>query len=365
MAMRILFAGVEPFIPDCYSAPNRTVLELSQKLASMGHEPAVLSGTSSMKGKQVFCDHSFSFPVYRSSHPLQSFPALVTTVLPDIVILTGRNLTGLLKIAAKMDFPIAIWLFDTEYQRIDYQVFDDLLFNAGIRFLATSSFVSDHARAFLGVSAEVVPPFIEEPGEIRSDPGNQVLFFNPSRRKGVELAFKIARERPAIQFTFVETWCLSDDWRNYCFQQAAKCGNIDWRKPVLNMHELYRKARLMLVPSICEEGFCRGVTEAQRFGIPVVASDRGYLPANVGDGGAIINLHEPLSVWLEAFDRLWESAGSYTGQMSLTREHAFRKELETGNVAGQFISLLQSYVEESSRTRQNLRDWSRGEGDGQ
>lgn len=349
--MRILFAGVEPFIPDCYSAPNRTVLELSQKLALMGHEPVVLSGTSSMKGKQVFCDRSFSFPVYRSSHPLQSFSALVTTVLPDIIVLTGRNLTGLLKIAAKMDFPISIWLFDAECQRFNYQVFDDLLLNAGIRFLATSSFVSDHARAFLGVSAEVIPPFIEEPGEIRSDTGNQVLFFNPTRRKGVELAFKIASERPAIQFTFVETWCLSDDWRNYCYQQAAKCGNIDWRKPVLNMQELYSKARLMLAPSICEEGFCRAVTEAQRFGIPVLASDRGYLPANVGDGGAIINLHEPLSVWLEALDRLWENAGSNTGQMLSIREHAFRSELETEKVAQQFISIIRSHIKKNLRKR--------------
>jgi len=340
--MRILFAGVEPFIPDCYSAPNRTIMELCQYLALTGHEPVVLSGTNSIKGKQVFRDSNFDFTIYRSNHPAESFPALMTTILPDIVVLTGRNLKGLIGIVSKMDFPIAIWLFDTECHG-----FGDLVLDPEIKFLATSSFVSDQTRAFLGVQAEVVPPFIREPGEVRSDQGNRVLFFNPSRRKGVELVFEIASERPDMRFTLVETGCLLDDWRQYCYKQAAKCGNIDWRKPVLNMHELYSQARLMLVPSICEEGFCRAVTEAQRFGIPVLASNRGYLKKNVGEGGSVLYLHEPLSVWLEELDRIWESVASDPEKVSLTREHAFRSELETEKVAEQFVSILQSHIKKS------------------
>lgn len=340
--MRILFAEVEPFIPDYYSAPNRTVLELCQYLALAGHEPLVFSGKRSVKGKKILRDDNLGFPVYRSSHPDKSIAALLTTILPDIVVLVGRNLTSLIRIVSKMDFPVAVWLFEAEYHR-----FDGLVFDAAIKFLATSSFVSEQAQIFLGIPVEVVPPFIKEQGEVRSDPGNQVLFFNPTRRKGIELTFKIAIEHPDIRFTIVETCSFSDDWRQYCYTQAAQCGNIDWRKPVINMVELYRQARLMLVPSICEEGFCRGVTEAQRFGIPVLASDRGFLPTNVGKGGATLDLHEPLSTWLEEFERIWEGAGSDSGQVTLTREHAFRSELETEKVAECLLSNLQSHIKKS------------------
>jgi len=342
--MRILFAGEEPFIPDCYSAPNRTVLELCQYLASTGHEPVVLSGMSSVNNTQIFRDSNLDFPIYRSSRPAESFTALLTTILPDIVVLTGRELVNLVRILSKMDFPVATWLFDNEHHG-----FDDLVLSAEIQFLATSSFVSDQVRTFLGVPAEVVPPFIREQGEVRSSQGDRVLFFNPTRRKGIELAFEIASERPDMRFTFVETWCLSDDWRQYCYKQAARCGNIDWRKPVLNMVELYRQARLMLVPSICEEGFCRAVTEAQRFGIPVLASDRGYLPTNVGEVGSTLSPDEPLHIWLEELDRIWESAGNDPKLVSLTREHALRSELNYEKVAGRFVSIMGAHIEKNSQ----------------
>jgi glycosyltransferase involved in cell wall biosynthesis len=300
--MRILFAGVEPFIPDSCTASNRTVLDLCQHLALTGHEPVVLSGNMQEKDKQIFRDNSFNFPIYRSGRPLKTIAALLVTILPDVVVLVGRKMASLVEILSEMDFPVTVWLFDNDCHDL------------------------------------------------------RVLFLNPVRRKGVELVFEIASKRPSLRFTFVETECLSDEWRQYCYKKAAQCGNIDWHKPSLEMHGLYSQSRLMLVPSICEEGFCRGVTEAQRFGIPVLASDRGYLPTNVGVGGSIINLHEPLSAWLEEFDRLWESAGSNTDLVSSIREHAFLPEMETEKVAGQFISRLKSHVEKKSSTsHQNLR----------
>jgi glycosyltransferase involved in cell wall biosynthesis len=341
--MRILFAGVEPFIPDCYSAPSRTILELSRHLALMGHEPVVLSGMSPVKDQQIFRDKSFSFPIYRSSKPLQTISALVTTILPDIVVLAGREMKALVEILAEMDFPVTVWLFDS-----DQHGFNEYELSSEIQFLASSSFVAEHARTFLGVQALVVPPFISEPGEVRSSPGDSVLFFNPSRRKGVEMVFDIASQRPSLRFTIVETGCMSDKWRQYCYKKASQCGNIDWRKPSFNMYEFYNQARMLLVPSLCEEGFCRIVTEAQRYGIPVLASNRGYLPMNVGDGGTTLDPYEPLQVWLETLDRIWERASEKSEQVSMSREHAFRSELETGKLASQFISIVKAQTKKIS-----------------
>lgn len=341
--MRILFAGVEPFIPDCYSAPNRTILELSQQLVLMGHEPVVLSGMNPVKDQQILRDDSFNFPIYRSGRPLQTIAALLTTILPDIVVLTGREMAGLAALLSEMDFPVTVWLFDN-----DQHGFDDHEISSDIQFLASSTFVAQQARTLLGVQALVAPPIISEQGEVRSSPGDSVLFFNPTRRKGVELVFEIASNRPSLRFTIVETGCMSEKWRQYCYKKASQCGNIDWRRPSINLHEFYGKARLLLVPSLCEEGFCRAVTEAQRYGIPVLASNRGYLPMNVGPGGSTLDPHEPIQAWLEALDRIWERAGEESDRVSLTRKHAYRSELETEKSADLFVSLVKAQTKMTS-----------------
>lgn len=57
-------------------------------------------------------------------------------------------------------------------------------------------------------------------------------------------------------------------------------------------HELYQRARLLVLPSL-DEGFGMPVLEAMTLGVPVVASNRGALPEVLGDAGLLVEPTAP------------------------------------------------------------------------
>lgn len=66
--------------------------------------------------------------------------------------------------------------------------------------------------------------------------------------------------------------------------------------------ELYRVARMVLVPTLVDETFCRVAYEAAMNGIPVLSTRNGFLPTLLGNAGEY--LPEEPSAWIEAIDRL-------------------------------------------------------------
>jgi glycosyltransferase involved in cell wall biosynthesis len=59
------------------------------------------------------------------------------------------------------------------------------------------------------------------------------------------------------------------------------------------------------MPSVWEEAYGRTVVEAQINGLPVLVSDRGALPATVGQGGVILSLTAGQTAWRDATRRLY------------------------------------------------------------
>lgn len=72
-----------------------------------------------------------------------------------------------------------------------------------------------------------------------------------------------------------------------------------------------RRARAVVVPSICYEGQPRGILEAYAAGVPVIASDIGGLPEIVVDGvsGSLVAPDSP-DAWRQAIDRFLDDAES-------------------------------------------------------
>ena len=79
----------------------------------------------------------------------------------------------------------------------------------------------------------------------------------------------------------------------------------------MDMRRFYRTAKVLLVPSRCNEAWGRVVTEAHFSGIPTLASDRGGLRESVGPGGILIDPDDDFSVWVEALSRLWDNRKEY------------------------------------------------------
>lgn len=70
-----------------------------------------------------------------------------------------------------------------------------------------------------------------------------------------------------------------------------------------NVREFYRTARLVIVPSLVDETFCRVAFEAAMNGIPVLSTANGYLPSMLGDTG--IYLPEDSAEWITTIRDLY------------------------------------------------------------
>jgi glycosyltransferase involved in cell wall biosynthesis len=108
------------------------------------------------------------------------------------------------------------------------------------------------------------------------------------------------------------------------------------------MRPAYRAARLVLMPSIHEETYGRVVAEAQLSGIPALASDRGELPAVVGEGGLTVPVDAEIGTWLRALDRILDPA-AYGAFSAAARRKAERPERRPEVIVAHFIALLEAF----------------------
>jgi FkbM family methyltransferase len=70
-----------------------------------------------------------------------------------------------------------------------------------------------------------------------------------------------------------------------------------------NVREFYQKARLVIVPTLVDETFCRVAFEAAMNGIPVLCTANGFLPSMFGDTG--VYLSEDSAEWITAIRDLY------------------------------------------------------------
>jgi len=64
-----------------------------------------------------------------------------------------------------------------------------------------------------------------------------------------------------------------------------------------NVRDFYRNARIVIVPTLVDETFCRVAFEAAMNGIPVLSTANGYLPSMLGDTGVF--LPESSDAWID------------------------------------------------------------------
>ena len=110
--------------------------------------------------------------------------------------------------------------------------------------------------------------------------------------------------------------------------------------PDAQREELYRSARLVVMPSL-DEGFGLPALEAMSAGIPVVASSRGSLPEVVGDAGVLVDPTD-VNAFADAldraiFDREWAKTAAYAG---LRRSQSFTWEQSARTLHGAYVDAV-------------------------
>jgi glycosyltransferase involved in cell wall biosynthesis len=346
--MRILFLLAEAFVPEHYSGQTRTLFELCRKLTALGHELILLTGKSNITGNsKIVVDREYGFRIFRAANPVESIAPLCTALSPDIaVVIDGKE--KLVDECRRLDVPLAAWLFEIGAYAYSYS--DHLCDNTAL-YMVSSPFLASRLYGVSGIRAQVVVPYIEKDCYHKSRQGKRVLFVNPVREKGLEIAYQLAQQRPELAFTVVESRSISGEWRAVCFNRALRCGNVEWCMAGNDMDAIYGQTRLLLMPRFHEEGFCRLVTEAQLGGIPVLAADRGYLADNVGAGGKVIPVDADIRVWLEQLDRFMTDESFFQEISEHAKIHASRDELNGERMIGHLLTLLTGQISKHRLSR--------------
>ena len=334
--MRLLFATMLGHLPEMVGGLQTTTDQLARALMRRGVEVAVLCESRTA----IVDDRASDYRTFRVADPAGALPAVAAGFRPDVIVVqTGSNVVRLLVAALDTAMPTVVYLHNVEESELG----GILLPDPSILYLANSPFTAARWNAAFGLACDVVPPYVDAAVYLTETTRARILFINPTVQKGVELFFRLAAARPELGFTVVESWGLVPHWRQFCQERAADLGNVEWCPPSEDMRALYGRARLLLMPSLWEEGYGRSALEAQLSGIPVLASTRGNLRDTVGPGGVTVDLHAPLKTWLTALDTLWADVDGRFAAAS--RRHARRADADPERIVDRFIALLTRHAQ--------------------
>ncbi len=150
---------------------------------------------------------------------------------------------------------------------------------------------------------------------------NYVLLANTKADKGYDLILKVAALLPDVQFLVLASQSpLEEAVQAY---ENAGLTNITARGRVEDMEPVYRNAAVVAVPSYrFRESFSRVCIEAQRYGKPVIGSDRGNVPYLLEHSGVV--LHEDPRAWAAEIKKLLTDEAYYAERQKKARENSRR-----------------------------------------
>jgi glycosyltransferase involved in cell wall biosynthesis len=206
----------------------------------------------------------------------------------------------------------------------------------GIELAAVSHFIQDRVRRLSGGACASIHPLITESDYLREpDGGGFVTFINPRPVKGYDVFLGIVPLLPDVEFLVVEAWPLGAGLAEV-EQQLAAFPNVRFLRQVPDTRDVYRQTRLLLVPSIVEEGGPRVIREAQLNGIPVLGSPRGGVPEMIGDGGIVVEDYENPAAWAATIHAILSESGRLSHMSRAACANAYRDDLTTPTVVRQF-----------------------------
>ena len=349
--MRVLFSLDQPYLPQHIGGTELAIHEMCLALEKRGVQTAVLAnlGTngiiyainrfrSKVNSTRDFPeDHCMGYPAYRGWKPTQGVNEVIRHFDPHVAVVKAGSSSTLAEAFIASGIPTIIYFHDVSFQTAGEMLTDHPL----VSFVANSEFTASRVSEVFNVIATVIPPLVLKDRYETVTCRRKVVFIGLNPVKGVDLAFRLAETRKDIPFEFYESWSLGRKEFNDYRKRARCAGNVSVSRKVLDMRTVYRQAKIVLVPSSCEEAWGRVVTEAQHSGIPVLASKIGGLPESVGQGGILVDADAPLSTWQQALSLMWDDSRAYSEFVTQALRHSQRKEIQEAHIVQKLLDVFQ------------------------
>lgn len=243
----------------------------------------------------------YSSPYYckmvRNEFFLEELESFLKQNPPDVIITQADFSSEIILLAKRFNIPVILLIQDMEtYNFINIETANSYN-KCTVLFIskAVSDRFSPHCKTKKGIWYH---PVIVNEGYKTKKQGKHITIVNPILIKGGATFKKITEHFKNEKFLSVTNWY--DSSRDGIDFSNSK--NISVVKRQDNMDKIYKKTKLLLVPSLWHEAFGRVSIEAGAFGIPTVASNSGGLKEAVGKGGIIIDDFINIDKWISAIN---------------------------------------------------------------
>lgn len=310
--MRVLFVTKPHF--RRIGGAQLTTDALAAGLCRSGHEVMLLAARDdlSVAGPEVagLDPGTRAYAVRESLDTAAAIPDALEEMTPDVVVVDDRGPLALVTrqvLRAARDFPTIMHLHGLGSERVvaHADARPDLV-------VAVSTYLAQVVVACGVAEVAVVPPAID-PEPLAPPASRRVaLLTSMARHKGFDTALALARARPDVRFAFVRTSHPAErDHVAGAAERIALLPNVELRPETTDPREIYRDARVVLIPSIQPEGFGRVAAEADMCGIPVVAARIGGLGEAAGSGALFVDPSSGPAGWERALAAVWDDPREY------------------------------------------------------
>ena len=308
--MRILFV-TRPHLPRIGGA-QWTTHEAARGLSLLGHDVTVLAETSDPPAGELppFDPTAVPYPIRECRDPIREFPEVLREAEPDVVVVDDRgHMTWIPQsiIRAAGDVPTVM-----HAQMLGSEDAAAMLDPGRDASVAVSEFIGGVLRRHGARNVAVIPPAVDA-GALRPPRSRRVaLLVNPAVHKGLELVLGLARTRPDIPFAVTRMFHPREreDFPHFA-ESLGDLPNVALRPPTADQSELYRDARVVLMPSLRPEGFGRVAAEADVCGIPLIGTRTGGIPEAAGRTALLLDPAAGVAEWERALAAVWDDAAEY------------------------------------------------------
>lgn len=355
--MRILYASERPPYPFFLGGAARAAHMLLARIAAMpGVECAAVGardyavsawrypdaaeyatlGVRSVDEANATLD--CDYPVCLLPDFYRSLVAEIERTHPDLVWAQLEGALPVLQTANRLGVRGLCFVHDAEFNPAEMRQIAAL----DCHLVASSSFLADKVYRATGRRAEVVYPPAELYFDTPGDPEGRVTMINPHAVKGLDTFLELARRMPQQRFLLQESWKLEEAALADLHARLAGLPHVQFQSRVADMRAVYAQTRLLIAPSVWQEGFGMVAVEAQSCGIPVIASARGGLPESVGDGGLLVDDYRNPAAWVSAIESVLGDVHAYRAWSARALAHARSADFDPQELARRFLAVCRA-----------------------
>jgi glycosyltransferase involved in cell wall biosynthesis len=266
--------------------------DINKYLLSVGHEVKVMTkGQALVSEKNGKRKHK----ALDSGHTFEGIEVSRVGVVPygsmfrwaDIVITHLDQSGKAMNLCRQFGKPLVHLMHNTHHNDVLYRI------NPMNNHLVYNAEWNKVASKYINNSMVLYPPVRVDDYRVNAN-GKQITLVNCWAEKGGSVLVELAKELPDQKFTGV--------MGGYGDQVIGKAKNLNYLDNTPDIKSVYRKSRIILMPS-SYESWGRVAVEAMSSGIPVIAHPTPGLKESLGDAGLFAHRDE-IGEWVKIINDL-------------------------------------------------------------